>query len=113
MSDGRVDMLSPGLEAMPDHSLSSQGGAVRKLLFNVLRYSFPSGFGDINRTNTINTTINFCMFSMRMSNNARIYLISIDGPQFIVGSDGNSLNLSLYDKKSGENVSFLMTKSIL
>jgi len=48
-----------------------------------------------------------------MSNSACIYLISIDGPQFIVDSDGNSLNLSLSDKKSGENISFFMMKSIL
>jgi len=38
---------------------------------------------------------------------ACIYLISIDGPQFIVDLDGNSLNLCLSDKKSGKLIDLL------
>lgn len=111
MLDGWVDMLSPEFEAMPDRSRSSQGGLF--VFINVMRRSFPSGFGHANHINTLNPTIKFCMFSMRMSSSTCIYLISIDGPQFIVDSDGNCLNLSLSDKKSGEKDFFLIPKSIL
>jgi len=68
----------------------------------VIKGSFPSGFDDI-----IKTSINFCMFSnMQMALSQCVYLsdfkFPIGGPQFIVNSHGNSLSLSLSDKKLGE-----------